>query len=125
MTRRCTTPTGVAPAVLTIVEAARIVRIGRTAAYARAHEYLDTDGASGLPVKRIGNQLRVPRHLLEEYLGGPITWPIADAAVDDTPVDDVEPAKAVTPLALVEPIPTTRRRPARGDGSQLAFGLDG
>ena len=124
MTRRCTTPTSTAPDVLTIVEAARIVRIGRTAAYDRAHEYLDTDGASGLPVKRIGNQLRVPRHMLEEYLGGPITWPIPDAPVYDTPADD-EPTEAVTPLALVEPIPTTRRRPARGDGSQLAFGLDG
>jgi hypothetical protein len=124
MTRRCTTPTSTAPDVLTVVEAARIVRIGRTAAYDRANEYLDTDGASGLPVKRIGKQLRVPRHMLEEYLGGPITWPIAEAPVYDTPADD-EPTKAVTPLALVESIPTARRRPARGDGSQLALGLDG
>ena len=85
MTCHRTTPMGVAPDMLTIEEAARVVRIGRTAAYKRAGEYLVTNGASGLPVKRIGGQLRVPRRLLEACIGGPIAWPIPDAPADDPP----------------------------------------
>lgn len=79
MTRRRTIPSGTAPDMLTIEEAARILRIGRSAAYQLAREYLAAEGASGMPTVRIGGQFRVPRHLLEEYLGGPVTWPIPDA----------------------------------------------
>ncbi len=118
MTRRCATPAGAAPDMLTVVEAARVVRIGRSAAYQLAREYVNTDGASGLPAMWIGGQLRVPRHLFEEYIGGPITWPIPDA-----PVDDARDA-AVSPAPLPSPIPITRRRASRRNGSQLAFGLD-
>jgi excisionase family DNA binding protein len=119
MTRRCTTPVGIAPDMLTVVEAARVVRIGRSAAYQLAREYVNTDGASGLPAMRIGGQLRVPRHLLEEYIGGPITWPIPDAPVDETPL-----AEPVTSATRVDPIPINRRRASRRNGAQLAFGLD-
>ena len=119
MTRRCTTPMGVAPDMLTIEEAARVVRIGRSAAYKLAGEYVNTDGASGLPAKRIGGQLRVPRQLLEEWIGSPITWPIPDAPVDDAPL-----AEPVTSATRVDPIPINRRRASRRNGSQLAFGLD-
>lgn len=48
-----------APDMLTIEEAARVLRIGRSAAYKLAREYLDTDGASGIPAVRIGGQRRV------------------------------------------------------------------
>lgn len=116
MTRRCSTPVGVAPDMLTVEEAARVVRIGRSAAYKLAGEYVNSDGASGLPAKRIGGQLRVPRRLLEEWIGGPITWPIPDAPVDDTPVD---------PAPIAGPIPISRPRASRRNGSQLAFGPDG
>ena len=54
MTRRCSTPVGVAPDMLTVEEAARVVRIGRSAAYKLAGEYVNSNGASGLPAKRIG-----------------------------------------------------------------------
>ena len=67
-----------APDFLTVEEAAAVLRIGRSKAYELAREYLATDGASGLPVIRLGRQLRVPRALLERWMGGPITWPIAD-----------------------------------------------
>lgn len=54
MTCRRTTPTGVTPDMLTIEEAARVLRIGRSAAYKLARDYLATDGTSGMPAKRIG-----------------------------------------------------------------------
>jgi hypothetical protein len=65
------------PDFLRVDEAARVLCIGRTTAYALASEFLDTNGASGLPVVRLGKQLRVPRRRLEAMLGGPITWPPA------------------------------------------------
>lgn len=55
--------------VLTVEEAAAILRISRNAAYALAREWRDTDGASGLPCIELGRCIRVPRsalaHLLE------------------------------------------------------------
>lgn len=63
------------PDFLTVEEAARVVRIGRTTAYDLARQFLATGGREGLPVVRFGKQLRVPRCRLEEALGGPISWP--------------------------------------------------
>jgi excisionase family DNA binding protein len=76
--------TSVAPDLLTVEEAARVLRIGRTSAYALARRYLRSNGAEGLPVLRVGHQLRVPRRALEELVGGPITWPIPDELVTQT-----------------------------------------
>jgi excisionase family DNA binding protein len=56
-------------AVLTIEETARLLRIGRTAAYAAA-------ARGEIPVIRVGRSLRVPRHRLEQLLG---------ATADDEP----------------------------------------
>jgi excisionase family DNA binding protein len=72
-----------APDFLRIEEAAKVLRIGRTSAYELAREFLATAGASGLPVVRVGHQVRVPRRRLEELAGGPITWP---TAVRDLPL---------------------------------------
>ena len=105
-------------------EAARVVRIGRSAAYKLAREYLATNGASGLPAKRIGGQLRAPRHLLEAFVGGPITWPIPDAPTDDSAAEDLHAATA-EPFTLADPIQVTRRRATRRNGSQIALTLDG
>ncbi len=49
------------PEVLTIEEAAKVLRIGRGAAYALARRYLDSGGREGLPVVRLGRSRRVPR----------------------------------------------------------------
>lgn len=57
------------PALLTVSEAARVLRIGRTTAYALAARFEATGGLEGLPVVRIGKQLRVPTVRLEELAG--------------------------------------------------------
>jgi hypothetical protein len=57
---------------LTVEEAARVLRIGRTAAYLAAKRYRETDGAEGLPCIAIRGSLRVPRRHLEAMAGGPI-----------------------------------------------------
>jgi excisionase family DNA binding protein len=56
------------PDVLTVAEAAEVLRIGRGAAYALARQYLDSDGREGLPVMRLGRSLRVPRAQLARLL---------------------------------------------------------
>ena len=56
------TPLAELPIVLTIEEAAGVLRIGRTAAYEAARR-------GDLPVVRVGRSLRVPRHRLEAMLG--------------------------------------------------------
>jgi Helix-turn-helix domain len=73
------TPTGGAPPTeglpdfLTVVETARLLRIGRTSAYLLAQQWLYSDGREGLPVVRVGRQLRVPRRALERLAGGELT----------------------------------------------------
>ena len=61
------------PDFLTVEEAARVLRIGRTAAYAQASRWLDTEGGDGLPVQRVGGLLRVPRAQFENHFGIAIT----------------------------------------------------
>ena len=83
------------PLLLTVEEAGAVLRIGRTKAYAMAREWRDTDGRSGLPVIDLGHVLRVPRHALEEIVGGPL--------VDENPT---QPA----PSTNSEPNTRTSRR---------------
>ena len=54
------------PPLLTIEEAAQVMRIGRSLAYAMAHHYESSDGRDGLPVLRFGSCIRVPRRALAE-----------------------------------------------------------
>ena len=63
------------PDFLTVEQAARILGIGRTTAYALVGRYFDSDGADGVRAIRLGKQLRVPRTSLEVLLGGPLTPP--------------------------------------------------
>jgi hypothetical protein len=55
--------------LLTVEEAAAVLRIGRTKAYAMAREWRATNGRSGLPVIDLGNVLRVPVAQLEVFYG--------------------------------------------------------
>jgi excisionase family DNA binding protein len=55
------------PALLTVVEAAHELSIGRTLAYRLAAQYLSGQ-PGGIPAIRIGGCLRVPRRALEEFV---------------------------------------------------------
>src|SRR5712692_4950827 len=91
------------PDFLTVEEAARVLRIGRTTAYALARTWRETDGREGLPVVSIGRLLRVPSAALEELAGRPITAvpalierhskPASEAAEEPRP----QPPRATNP----------------------------
>ena len=66
-----TTETDAPADVLTIDEAATILRISRNAAYAAARQWRATGGETGLPCIEIGRTLRVPRADLDRLLGRP------------------------------------------------------
>ena len=55
------------PKVITVTEAARLLRIGRSTAYEAANRYL-AGNPDGLPVIRIGRCLRVPVRLIAELI---------------------------------------------------------
>lgn len=59
------------PEVFTVAEAAQLLRIGRSCAYALARRYRTTGGREGLPVIEIGHSLRVPRAAINRLLAGP------------------------------------------------------
>ena len=80
------------PDFLTVEEAGAVLRLSRGKAYELAREFLATGGASGMPVIRLGRQLRVPRALFERWIGDPITWPIPTA-------HPTEPIAIASPVA--------------------------
>ena len=57
------------PLLLTVDEAAGLLRISRTSAYKLAHEWRCTGGASGLPTVRLGSRILVRRVDLAVILG--------------------------------------------------------
>lgn len=68
------------PDVLTVEEAAQILRIGRNSAYGLARRWIDSGGEEGLPAIRLGRCLRVPRSALERLLDGELV-----SAEDEAP----------------------------------------
>jgi excisionase family DNA binding protein len=108
------------PDLLTVMEAAGVLRVGRTTAYDQVAKYFATNGADGMPCIRVGGQLRVPRVLFEEWLGFRITvWPPLEAPDDG---DDV----ALIASAAVEPVPAagpSRRRSKTAAQSSRLFSV--
>lgn len=102
------------PDLLTVEEAAGVLRIGRTKAYDLAKEWRATDGASGLPVVDLGNVLRVSRHALELIVGAPLSRP----APSDAPQPVADDAEADSADAPRTPRPRRRTR-ARHCDEQL------
>jgi len=60
------------PELLTITEAAQLLRISRTTAYAEAKRFERT--GEGLPVIRVGRSLRAPRAMLQRLIAGELSW---------------------------------------------------
>ena len=83
------------PDVLTVEEAARVLRIGRSTAYELAARFLASGGSDGMPTIRVGRLLRVPRAALENSIGAPIS--------------DIPTAKARISATKAEPAASTRR----------------
>ncbi len=92
-------------------EAAELLRVGRTKAYAMAREWRATGGLSGLPVIDLGDVLRVPLWRLEAMVGGELHAPSPAAAVTAGPAGGPEPELTEPHQAVVGPTPQLRRRP--------------
>jgi excisionase family DNA binding protein len=85
------------PDLLTVMEAAAVARISRTTAYELAHQFVETDGAAGMPACRVGGQIRIPRDRFATWIGTPITaWPPVTTDVDVDP-DDLSATADDTP----------------------------
>ncbi len=87
-------------------EAASLIRVGRTKAYAMAQEWRATGGRSGLPVIDFGNVLRVPRRALEDIVGSELTVPARQVA-------DTDLAQCIETHAVTAPPTVPRRRSSR------------
>lgn len=118
-----------APALYTVEEAAKLLRVGRTKAYALTREWRATGGRSGLPVVDFGNILRVPRAALEQMLGidlagtsvteaSPVAAPAAEVVAKPAPApaDDAVPKDELTAKPPSQP-----RAVATGNGAQLGL----
>jgi hypothetical protein len=57
------------PLMLTVGEAAAVLRIGRTSAYKLAHEWRTSRGATGLPTVSLGSRVMVRRVDLAAIVG--------------------------------------------------------
>ena len=121
------------PAFLTVEEAARVLRIGRTKAYAMATEWRVTGGKSGMPVRDFGGVLRVPLAAIKEMAGGELDPALVRAAISrpklatvPEPVIDLTESDSVIDLTEPDsaPAPTPERRPARGARRQPKAQLD-
>jgi Helix-turn-helix domain len=75
------------PLLLTVEEAAGVLRISRAHAYELARRYEASAGTEGIPVLRVGNCLRVPRWALIELLSTGRLVRLRDA-VDRDQLDD-------------------------------------
>jgi excisionase family DNA binding protein len=69
---------GELPEVLTVEEAADVLRISRNSAYALARQWRESGGTEGLPVIRLGRTLRVPRAALQTVLACSFVPPDAE-----------------------------------------------
>lgn len=59
---------GALPIMLTVKDAASVLRIGRSKAYEMAATYTSSGGTEGLPVIRLGDLLRIPKAALHEFV---------------------------------------------------------
>jgi Helix-turn-helix domain len=73
------------PLLLTVEEAGRLLRVGRSHAYNQVTLYFASGGTDGIPALRLGGLLRVPKHALHELVTtGCVVQLIADATAHAT-----------------------------------------
>jgi len=65
------------PLLLTVSEAAAVLRVGRTTAYKLAEEWRSSGRRRGLPTVKLGSRVMVRRVDLEAMLQAPATPPDA------------------------------------------------
>ena len=125
MAERCPVPD-----CLTIEEAARVLRMGRTAGYEQARIFRETNGRAGLPNFAMGGTIRVPTAALETMLGRPVTAVPAPkrskaAQAGPTPVEERSeaPGAEVDELRSRGARQARRRPPAGGAGHQTSLAL--
>jgi hypothetical protein len=109
------------PDMLTVEEAARILRVGRTTGYELANRWLDTGGQEGLPVIHVGRLLRVPTVLFEERFCLRVSWRTSGLIGSNrrqSTAPTVRAEDAIKPTA--KPVQRQSRR-ARGDQTALPF----
>jgi excisionase family DNA binding protein len=62
---------------LTVEQAAKVLQLGRSKAYALTVEWERTGGVSGIPFVWFGNQKRVPRDALARFVEAQLSRPPA------------------------------------------------
>ncbi|MGQ0431365.1 MAG: helix-turn-helix domain-containing protein [Microthrixaceae bacterium] len=102
------------PDLLTVEEAALVLRIGRTLAYQLAQEWIATGGKRGIPCRRVGRLLRVSSRELAEFMGAPITWPPVPAVIELDSHREQPPARSSRSTT------SSSRRPSRRASSEQA-----
>lgn len=65
------------PPLMTVEQAAKVLQIGRSKAYELTVEYERSGAVSGLPFGWIGNQKRIPRDALVEFIERQLRHPPA------------------------------------------------
>jgi hypothetical protein len=80
------------PKTISIDEAARHLGVSRGVAYDAAHDFLNSEGAEGLPVIRLGRRMVVPVARLEQMLGCALAY---DEGEPDRTVVDLRPPPPV------------------------------
>ena len=120
MTRRTATVPDEAPDYLTVDEVAAIKRISRGRAYALVRLGVATNGKDGIPAERVDKQFRISKYVIEEQLGGPITWPIP--GFHD--IANTQPADSAPEPPATQPDPTPETPPAKSTRRKRSNPLD-
>jgi hypothetical protein len=107
------------PPMLTVEEAAGVLRIGRTLAYRLASDFVAGD-VHGLPVIRLGGCLRVPRWALIEFMHHGRVVSDLNAAMTSAIDVLVEEAAAATPAPNLH----RERRARTRSSAQLSLAIE-
>ncbi|MGH9271818.1 MAG: helix-turn-helix domain-containing protein [Ilumatobacteraceae bacterium] len=104
------------PLMMTVEEAAEVLRVSRAHGYVLARRYEASGGTDGIPVLHVGNCLRVPKWALIEFLRKGRLVRLRDAADRDQLADEgLQPQ----PLKIRKARRTSRHSSVvSGNGSQ-------